>query len=181
MNKFYALYELSTRTPVGISGSMFEDITESQGTAEISEEDAVDFMFGSRVLHNQYIVVENGIGKFIDKDADILKNSARKVQYEKCIIRDLDYRVMFFDRLFVEWSINNGKLVLSIDKIDTFLETTVTRPGALCNIYLTKCGDPTALFKIYVVDMYELRTNKIITLELDITEQFDVWGDRKIL
>ena len=177
------MYELDTRTPVGVSGSTFVEIHENCATAEISEDDALSFLTGPRILHNYFILVKDGLGKFIPKGQEILNQSAKKI-FKDNIVRDLDNRAIFFDRMFVEYQIADNELTLSIENSPeesiAFLETVTIKSSLICNLYFTEKCDPTKLLSKVTIDLNELRIHKNITLTMEDTN-VSIWGSKKIL
>lgn len=180
---FFVMYDKDTRTPVGISGSPFIDIGENCATAFVDEEAALSFLVGPRKLHDYFVVVKQGIGKFIPKGAEIINQSAKKIQRDN-IIRDLDYRSLFFDRLFIEFVILDKEVILSLENSPeesiAYLETVTLNSILPCNLYFTEKYDPTKILSKTVFDIAKLSSQKIISLNINLGD-VSIWGSKKTL
>jgi len=176
---FYALYEIKTLNPVSIGGVPFVEIPEGFDTCTLSQQDAESLLSHQRRMHDHFLSIENGHGTLKNKLSTLL---SRRDVISNNIVRDLDYRIMFFDHFNIKVSFADSTLTLDLD-LDSLEEDAqqtfkdkVTEKNRLSTFYVTAYQDPTKLLCKFNLDLHQLSKDKTFQTNVDFDNTVSVWA-----
>jgi len=180
-NNYCLLYNSNTLIPGGVSGSKFDEIPEGYFVCEIPSELGIEFLNGDKLLHNYLVLIEDGIVELVFKDQDLLDVRTR---LQENIVRDLHYKLIFFDFLNIEFSVDNSKITFNFDieKIPKRRQrsffSSINETTNFFKIYITEKNDPSKLITKFEMDIYQLSKDKTLSIDYTGSNNISVWASR---
>ena len=178
---FYALYNLNDLSVVSVGGASFGDIPDGFDVCTVDQQDGEELVTGVRALHDYFVKVVNGHAIFKYKNSDLI---SRRGVLSNNIVRDLHYRIVFFDNLNITYTCKNNVIVLNFDitKINDLFEdkfkAVVTSENSDCILYITEFQYPTALIDKRRFSLKELATKNQLSITVTADTHISVFASR---
>jgi hypothetical protein len=180
---FHVLYNIETNIAEAIGGSPFDKIPEGMRSCLAREKDGQDFLTNKKVLRDYIVIVVNGYAEFKFRSSNL--EFPRNVVSDQSI-RDLHHRVVFFDYLNIQYTVNNGLIVFEFnpEKLDEKykfkFDSIINEKNKMFNLYITNYNEPNELISIQNIDIYQLGIDKTYEIELNVDKKISIWGSKKI-
>ena len=180
-NIFYALYNLNDLSVVGVGGAPFESVPEGFDTCTVDQQDGEDLVNGTRALHDYFVKVVDGHASFKYKKSDLI---SRRGVLSNSIVRDLHYRIVFFDNLNISYTFKDCTLTLNFDiaTINDLFEdkfrSVITSENSDCILYITEFQNPTALIDKHRFSLKELSTTNQLSITVTADTRISVFASR---
>jgi hypothetical protein len=176
---FYALYELKTLTPISVSGQPFDQIPEGYSVCTLGQSDAEGVFSHQLRMHDHFLRIKNGHGVLKNKLDTLL---SRRDGLSNRIVRDLDYRIMFFDYLNISVDLNNHSLILGLD-LDSLDDTVqqkftdlITEQNNMATFYVTAYQDMAKLLCKFDIDLYQFSKDKTYQTTINFDHDISIWA-----